>query len=510
MAAIIKELEETRDSILFIDEIHCIVGAGSSEGSVDAANLLKPVLARGALQLIGATTREEYEKHIERDAALERRFLPVEIKEPCGELAKEMLLSASAKLQLHHGIHIPYKTISDAVELCVRYLPQRRLPDKALDLLDEACAGKRLKETGDRTLTKGDIAAVLSRWCGVRDAVLQQTQAEKLKQLPQILKQQVIGQDIAADAVCSALVRRNSGLQSETRPVGCYLFFGPTGVGKTEFCKALAAAYFDSEEALVRFDMTEYADVTAVNRLIGAGAGYIGHDDRGQLTARIKKQPFCVLLFDEIEKADTRVKELLLQIMDTGFLTDSKGYRADFRNCILILTCNTAADVITRGVGVGFAESTSQQLEEKWKNCLLQQFSPEFLARLDEAVPFHLLTQQQCYEICRLKTEELCRRAAAAGLTVTIETQALQLLCERSRCEQFGARELNRSIARYIELPLAKILLEQEKGRDAVCITAKDNEFVFYSAVSLRQEVTTEEEPISAAPITVMTSSGSM
>ncbi|MBR5502371.1 MAG: ATP-dependent Clp protease ATP-binding subunit, partial [Oscillospiraceae bacterium] len=370
--------------------------------------------------------------------------------------------------------------------------------------------GKRLKCAENGCLTKHDISVVLSRWCGVRDVVLQQTQAEKLRHLPGVLKHQIIGQDAAAEAVCSALVRRSSGLANETRPIGCYLFFGPTGVGKTEFCKALAAAYFDSEEALVRFDMTEYADVSAVNRLIGAGAGYIGHDDGGQLIARMKKQPFCVLLFDEVEKADVRVRELLLQVMDTGFLADAKGYRADFRNCILIFTCNTAADALMQGVGFGFAENTHIQLQQRWKNSLQQQFSQEFLARLDAAVPFQPLAQQQCIQICRQKIEQLCSRALLAGLALTVDDAVLQLLCERSNCARYGARELSRSVAQYVELPLAKMLLENEKGRDAVHITARDDEIVIYSAASARQEVTTEEELSSAAPITVMMSSGSM
>ncbi|MBQ9958800.1 MAG: ATP-dependent Clp protease ATP-binding subunit, partial [Oscillospiraceae bacterium] len=511
MNEIIAELEGANDCILFIDELHCIVGAGSSEGSVDAANLLKPALARGRIQLIGATTRKEYTKHIEKDSALERRFLPVYVDEPCEHQAAKMLLRASAKLQLHHRIFIPKELIDRAVALSVRYLPQRRLPDKALDLLDEAAAHCRTKECTESccTLSEEDLVSVISKWSGVRDIAAFGSN-KKLRELNSTLQQHIVGQQHALSVLCEALQRRNSGLADSNRPIGCFLFCGPTGVGKTECARVLANSYFGAD-ALLRFDMSEYSDITAVSRLIGANAGYVGHEEDGQLTEAVRKKPFCVLLMDEIEKADQSVRQLLLQIMDCGKLTDAKGRAADFRNCIFILTCNTAATLLQRGGGIGFAQGecaaqTALQRE------LQKQFSAEFLARLDEAVPFYPLSESHTQQICMQKCEALCGRARKLGLVLNVDHDAVQLLCQKSSCEQNGARDIARNISRYIELPAAKLLLNRDKeSRDAVCITAVDGEFVMLGVQDqLRSCLSTEVPASSAAPITVMTSSGSM
>ena len=418
---IIKEVQRAGDVIVFIDELHTIVGAGSAEGAIDAANILKPALGRGEIQVIGATTPEEYRKHIEKDAALERRFQPVNVPEPDGECCERMLLALRGSLEAHHGLRITDEAVSTAIRLSTRYICDRYLPDKAIDLLDEAASRVRVEGSPSRTQVEAsDVAEVVSAWTGVPASAITEPESERLLRLEEALHRRVVGQDEAVSAVARAIRRGRVGLADPRRPLGSFLFLGPTGVGKTELCRALAEAVYGDEEALIRLDMSEYMEKHAVSKLIGSPPGYVGYGEGGQLTERVRRRPWSVVLFDEIEKAHEDVYNLLLQIMEDGRLTDSEGRRADFRSTIVVMTSNVGAKAITENrPALGFsgaARDGDGAVREAVMAELRQTFRPEFLNRVDDAIVFRRLTPADVRRIARGLTDAVRERMRALGV----------------------------------------------------------------------------------------------
>ena len=521
MKNILAEVARAGNVILFLDELHTLIGAGSAEGAIDAANLLKPALARGGLQLIGATTQEEYRRMIEKDAALERRFQPVRVEEPTPETTRTILQTLAPRYGRHHGLTFQPEALDAAVTLSVRYLPDRRLPDKAIDLMDEAAAQARLQalalppelqalagrvqaaalardeaiaaqdyegaaryrdaetdfrrelEGGRRqwqahqptpVVTPQDVARTLSQWTGIPLSALTQPEREKLLGLEAALARRVAGQQEAVAAVARAVRRGRAGLKEPYRPVGAFLFLGPTGVGKTELCKALAQTLFDTEEALLRFDMTEFAEKHTMSRLTGSPPGYVGHEEGGQLTEAVRRHPYSVLLFDELEKAHPDVWSLLLQIMEDGVLTDAHGRRADFRNTILVMTSNVGGERLAAGTPLGFAggAGTGQGQEAALQRELRQVFRPEFLNRLDETVLFHPLGDRELEAIAGKLLAAFGQRLAGAGVAFAPAQEAVSLLARQGKDARYGARPLRRLIRRQVENPAAEMLLRQE------------------------------------------------
>lgn len=521
MKNILAEVARAGNVILFLDELHTLIGAGSAEGAIDAANLLKPALARGGLQLIGATTQEEYRRMIEKDAALERRFQPVRVEEPTPETTRTILQTLAPRYGRHHGLTFQPEALDAAVTLSVRYLPDRRLPDKAIDLMDEAAAQARLQalalppelqalagrvqaaalardeaiaaqdyegaaryrdaetdfrrelEGGRRqwqahqptpVVTPQDVARTLSQWTGIPLSALTQPEREKLLGLEAALARRVAGQQEAVAAVARAVRRGRAGLKEPDRPVGAFLFLGPTGVGKTELCKALAQTLFGTEEALLRFDMTEFAEKHTMSRLTGSPPGYVGHEEGGQLTEAVRRHPYSVLLFDELEKAHPDVWSLLLQIMEDGVLTDAHGRRADFRNTILVMTSNVGGERLAAGTPLGFAggAGTGQGQEAALQRELRQVFRPEFLNRLDETVLFHPLGDRELEAIAGKLLASFGQRLAGAGVTFAPDQEAVSLLARQGKDARYGARPLRRLIRRQVENPAAEMLLRQE------------------------------------------------
>lgn len=520
---ILTEVRRAGDVILFLDELHTIVGAGSAEGAIDAANILKPALGRGDLQVVGATTTEEYRRYIEKDAALERRFQPVNVREPSAEASLEILQGLRPRYERHHRLTISDEALSAAVHLSIRYLPDRHLPDKAVDLMDEAASRVRLagvdlspelqalerkisdtrrrKEEairgqdfekaamyrdaeGDfrRTLEKErsallrarpplsvtaqNVAAVISTWTGIPVTALTRPESEHLLHLEEALQQRVIGQEKAVTAVSRAVRRGRAGLKEPDRPVGSFLFLGPTGVGKTELCRALAQALFGSEEALIRFDMSEYMEPHTVSRLLGSPPGYVGHEEGGQLTEAVRRRPYSVVLFDEIEKAHEDVWSILLQAMEDGQLTDAHGKKADLRNCVLILTSNVGARRITAKGRLGFSSQQSQEnlrpLEEVEAAVMedaRRTFRPEFLNRLDETVVFRQLGHKELSAIARHMLNRLSTRLAGLGVGLSVTEEAQSFLAQAGFDPDYGARPLRRTIRAQIEDPAAELLL---------------------------------------------------
>ena len=459
--SVLRDVRRAGDVILFIDELHTVVGAGSAEGAIDAANILKPALGRGEIQIIGATTPEEYRRHIEKDAALERRFQPVTVSEPSGELALEMLRSLRPSLERHHGVKLPDAALEAACRLSTRYLTDRFLPDKAIDLVDEAAAAVRV--CGGRQVDAEDVARVLSDWTGVPVTGLTESESERLAGLEGRLRERVIGQDEAVSAVARAIRRGRVGLKDPQRPVGSFLFCGPTGVGKTELCRALAEAVYGDEQALIRLDMSEYMERHAVSRLIGSPPGYVGYEDGGQLTEKVRRKPWSVVLFDEIEKAHEDVWSILLQIMDDGRLTDSAGRRVDFTNTVIVMTSNVGAQAITAGrAPLGFRPEGDGEgeLREAVTAELRRTFRPEFLNRVDECLIFRRLDVQDMLRITDALLDKLRARFAALGLHLQIPEETARLLAEKGRSESYGARPLRRCIQREITDPAAQLLLE--------------------------------------------------
>ena len=456
---LLEELYRDRSTILFIDEIHIIAGAGAAEGAIDAASILKPMLARGEIQLIGATTPEEYRKTIQKDSALERRFGRVMVEEPTPAAAETILAGLMPRYERYHGVSIPSEAIHTAVELSVRYLPGRYLPDKAIDLLDEAAAARRIADAsgGRRALTPADIARVVSKASGVPAERVGEAERERLANLEQRLAAEVIGQPQAVAAVASAIRRSRTGLRESGRPIGAMLFLGPTGVGKTQLARTLAKCWFGSEKALLRFDMSEYMERHTVARLLGAPPGYVGHDEGGQLTEAVRRRPYSVVLFDEIEKAHSDIQNLLLQILEDGNLTDSQGRRADFSNTIILLTSNLGARCLsgqTSPLGFGAAAAETRRRGQQAIQEAKEFFRPELMGRLDETVLFDPLGPEQLAGIADRLLVELEQRAARQGYTLHHTPAAAKMLAG-DKVPPYGARELRRTVSRAVEQALA-------------------------------------------------------
>ena len=544
-----KSLDEVRkagDVILFIDEIHTIVGAGSAEGAVDAANILKPLLARGEIQVIGATTTNEYRKYIEKDAALERRFSPVTVEEPSEEDAIKILEGLRDKYEAHHNVKITDDAIKAAVDLSIRYVNDRYLPDKAIDLIDEAASKvkmqsytkpdsiRKLEEEIEKvnkekeeaiatqnfekaaklrdkqrtkkekleeeqakwkdgntknviTLNKENIAEVIARWTGIPAYKITETESDKLRHLEENLHKRVIGQNEAVSAVAKAIRRGRVGLTDPNRPTGSFLFLGPTGVGKTELAKALAEAMFGNEDAMIRIDMSEFMESHSVAKLIGSPPGYVGYDEGGQLTEKVRRKPYSVILFDEMEKAHPDVMNMLLQILEDGRLTDSQGRTVNFKNTIIIMTSNVGAKLITDKNKLGFANDKSTENEkQEYENIkkevlaeLKKQFRPEFINRIDDIIVFHKLNNEDINKIMEIMLKQVQKRLELQNYKVEIDDSAKELIAKKGVDNNYGARPLRRSIQNMLEDKIAEAILDGiiKPGKKAVA-TAKDDEIV--------------------------------
>ena len=458
---LLEELYRDRSTILFIDEIHVIAGAGAAEGAIDAASILKPMLARGEIQLIGATTPEEYRKTIQKDSALDRRFGKINVEEPTPAQAERILAGLMPRYERYHNVKIPPDAIHAAVELSVRYLPGRFLPDKAIDLLDEAAAALRIaggEENGRQpVLTPADIARVVGKASGVTAERVGEAERERLEQLESRLAAQVIGQPRAVHAVAAAIRRSRTGLREAGRPIGAMLFLGPTGVGKTQLARTLAQSWFGSEKALLRFDMSEYMEQHTVARLIGSPPGYVGYDEGGQLTEAVRRRPYSVVLFDEIEKAHSDIQNILLQILEDGKLTDAQGRKADFSNTIILLTSNLGARCLAgqgSPVGFGAAGEDSARRGQKALAEAKDYFRPELMGRLDDVVLFDPLGPEQLRAIADRLLTELEERAAGQGYTLR-HTPAVAAALAGRETPAYGARELRRKVSRAVEQALA-------------------------------------------------------
>ena len=522
----LNEVKKAGDVILFIDEIHTIVGAGSAEGAIDAANILKPLLARGEIQLIGATTLNEYRKYIEKDSALERRFSPVTVNEPTYEETVQILKGIRDKYEAHHNIKITDEAINSAVELSTRYINDRFLPDKAIDLIDEASSKIRLtsleepetiKELENKIqnmnqekedavkiqkfekaaklrdevnslkeelekeknkwknkktksipkLTEEDIAKVIASWTGIPAAKITQDENKKLKNLDKELHKRVIGQNEAVEAVAKAIRRSRVGLKNPNRPIGSFLFLGPTGVGKTELSKALAESLFGTEDSIIRIDMSEFMEPHSVAKLIGAPPGYVGFDDGGQLTEKIRRKPYSVILFDEIEKAHPDVMNMLLQILEDGRLTDSQGRTVNFKNTVIIMTSNIGARLITEKKSLGFANSSDEdeakEYEDIKKNVMAElkkELRPEFINRIDDIIVFHKLNDDEIRSIIDLLLRNVEQRLVEQGLNIKIDKSVKELIAKKGVDKEFGARPLRRAIQNIVEDKLAEEILD--------------------------------------------------
>ena len=465
--SVLRDVKRAGDVILFIDELHTIIGAGSAEGAIDAANILKPALGRGEVQIIGATTPEEYRRHIEKDAALERRFQPVKVTEPGREQTMEMLQSLRPALEKHHGVSLDEEALTAAYELSVRYINDRFLPDKAIDLLDEAAAAVHV-EGGRRPVTAADVAQVVSLWTEIPLSSLDESESQRLQGLEEQLKQRIIGQDEAVSAVARAIRRSRVGLKDPRRPVGSFLFLGPTGVGKTELCRALAATVYGDENAMIRLDMSEYMEKHSVSRLIGSPPGYVGYEDGGQLTEKVRRKPWSVVLFDEIEKAHEDVWSILLQIMDDGHLTDATGRRVDFSNTVIVMTSNIGAKTITENrPALGFADSQRRDEEDMNQKVMAElraTFRPEFLNRVDETIVFHRLSDEHLCAITQTLLEQVKQRFQAMGITLLVPEDTARWLASQGHDDKFGARPLRRTVQHCIEDAAAEQLLEGKIG----------------------------------------------
>ncbi len=520
----IDELKANGSTILFIDELHTVVGAGASEGSIDASNILKPALARGEIQVVGATTLDEYRKYIEKDAAFERRFQPVTVGEPTLDEAKQILFGLRDRYEAHHKARITDEAIVAAVELSSRYISDRFLPDKAIDLMDEAASKVRLqaymsppdlkeleikieaarkekeeavtnqnyeraaqvrdeeqslrKEMEDVrknweddrkeqkcVVTEDDVAQVVASWTGIPVKKITEDEAERLLQLEDTLHTRVIGQDEAVSAVARAIRRARAGLKDPRRPIGSYIFLGPTGVGKTELSKALAETMFGDEDAMVRLDMSEYMESHSVSKLTGSPPGYVGYDDGGQLTEKVRRKPYSVVLFDEIEKAHPDVFNALLQILEDGRLTDSKGRVVDFKNTILIMTSNVGASKLSKATRLGFGvddgaiHSDYERMKEIMLGELKRTFRPEFLNRVDEIILFHALEKEQTLEIVKLMLKSVIQRLSERGITLSVTPEAEAFLTEAGFDPTYGARPLRRAIQQQVEDSLSEEVL---------------------------------------------------
>lgn len=542
---VIDEIYRDGHVILFIDELHTLVGAGGAEGAIDASNILKPALARGELQLIGATTLDEYQKHIESDSALERRFATVTVEEPTKDDAVEILKGIRPQYEKYHHVKILDSALEAAVNLSDRYITDRFLPDKAIDLMDEAAAMTRIKGQGRNTIyakrlqklenlreqkelaienqdfdaaaklrheeldlkakldqedsrrkkreaqdeyslkiDENDIAKVVSEWTGVPLTQLQKKESERLIHLEKGLHERVIGQDEAVSALARAIRRARSGLKDPRRPIGSFMFLGPTGVGKTELAKALAAEMFGSEDNMIRIDMSEYQERYSASRLVGAAPGYVGYEEGGQLTEKVRQHPYSVVLLDEVEKANVDIFNLLLQVLDDGFLTDSKGRKVDFRNTVLIMTSNLGATQLRDEKTVGFGAKDVQNDFSAMKSAidaeLKRHFRPEFLNRIDETIVFHSLTKDDLHQIVKLLLKKLTRRVAAQNVKLKFTPAAIDLIAKDGYNPEYGARPLRRSIQNLVEDPLSLALLSGKvHDGEGVTVGARQGHLTF-------------------------------
>ena len=547
----LEEVKKAGNVILFIDELHTIVGAGSAEGAVDAANILKPALSRGEIRVIGATTLNEYRKYIEKDAALERRFQPVTVGEPSREASVQILMGLKDRYEQHHHLTITDEAVKAAVELSARYINDRYLPDKAIDLMDEAASRVRLeaeamspdlksleekittlhreksqaiaaqdyekaaqlrdieknyqeqvdierenwrkqRQQSSRAVTADDIASVVSGWTGIPVTRLTEDEGQRLLHLEDTLHQRVVGQDEAVAAVARAIRRGRVGLKDPKRPIGSFLFLGPTGVGKTELCKTLAEAMFGDENAMIRIDMSEYMERHTVSRLVGSPPGYVGHEEGGQLTEKVRRKPYSVVLFDEIEKAHEDVWNILLQILEDGVVTDSQGRRVDFKNTVIVMTSNVGARAITAAetAPLGFAAGEEKEdagrfdrIREAVMAELRRTFKPEFLNRIDDTIVFRQLTEEDIVRIARGMLSRTAARMAEQGITLTADDDAVAALAKGGFDPQYGARPLRRAIQNTVEDAVAELMLEGKlKQGDTARATLRDGKVVIEKA----------------------------
>ncbi len=540
----LKEVQNDGNIILFIDEIHTIIGAGAAEGAIDASNILKPLLARGEIQLIGATTLEEYRKYIEKDAAFERRFQPVKVEEPEEEKAISMLKGLKDRYEVHHNVTITDDAIESSVKMSIRYLPDRFLPDKAIDLIDEAASSLRLKSVtmplnikeleekleeaekekeeaikteefekaseikkqqteikkqldeakktweqnnkqNEQTITREDIADVISKWTGIPVKSLEEEESQKLLHMEEELHKRVIGQEEAVSSIAKAVRRGRVGLKDPNRPIGSFLFLGPTGVGKTELSKALAEVLFGDETAMIRIDMSEYMEKHSVSRMIGSPPGYVGYEEGGQLSEKVRQNPYSVILFDEIEKASSDVFNILLQVLDDGHITDGHGRKIDFKNTVIIMTSNAGAKNIIAPKKLGFITvDTEEQNYEIMKKSVMEEvkqiFKPEFLNRIDDIIVFHTLNQENMKQIVTLMSKTVVARAKEnMKIDLTFSEEAISLIALEGYDQSYGARPLRRAIQSKIENFFAEQYLEGKfKEGDMVQIDVENEDFV--------------------------------
>ena len=559
LKATLEEIQRAEgEIILFIDELHTVVGAGAAQGAMDASNMLKPALSRGELQCVGATTLDEYHKHIEKDAALERRFAPIYVEEPNVEETIEMLQGLRDRYEAHHKVRFSDDALVDAARLSSRYVTDRHLPDKAIDLIDEAAAKLRValyslpphlkamkteidrlaaeeEQAGmerdyeraaekkaerlrleeqfngerdqwesehqlDEIVDTNDIAEVVAMWTGIPVSQMMETEAEKLLQMEERLHERIIGQEEAITAISDAIRRARSGLKDPRRPIGSFIFIGPSGVGKTELAKALAWFMFDDEDALVRIDMSEYREQHTVSRLFGAPPGYVGYEEGGQLTEAVRRRPYRVILFDEIEKAHPEVWNALLQILDDGRLTDGQGRVVDFRNSVLIMTSNLGTQYISRSGSLGFlqhkGDKAERQEQEKIEKALKDTFRPEFLNRIDEIITFSPLSKTQMEFIVDLQMKEVADRLSESGLQVALTEEARVWLAEIGYDPDFGARPLRRALQKFVESPLSVKLLGGEfipGDTISVDVDSEEDTLVFHKTEAIPAEELTEE-----------------
>lgn len=491
---IIDEAINAKEIILFIDEIHTIVGAGATgENPMDASNILKPVLSRGDIQVIGATTIDEYRKNIEKDVALERRLQPIIVEEPTKEDAIKILNGLKHKYERHHSVKITDNAIKQAVELSSRYITDRYLPDKAVDIIDESASrvsvNKFKSERGKRIVDSNIVSEVVELWTGIPISKIVKSECNKLLNLEDILQERVIGQNEAIKAISKAIRRSRSGIKDPKKPIGSFLFLGPTGVGKTELCKALAESHFGNEDKIVRIDMSEYMEKHSVSRLIGSPPGYIGHDDGGQLTESVRSHPYSVVLFDEIEKAHEDIFNILLQILDEGRLTDSKGRTVDFKNTIIIMTSNLGATSISnqRKTGFSIGNNESKIKEENYndmKDKIMEEvkirFRPEFINRIDDIVVFHKLSLDNLYDIVKIMTKDLIKRLKKMDIELDIEETVIKFIAKYGIDLEYGARPLKRVIQKELEDSLSEnILSENIKKGDYIIAKMVNEKIVF-------------------------------